>query len=68
MEKLVTLGLVGGAVFGLAISRSADAAMAPVVVCALVGGAIGLGLAFVLRLGRIGHKALTKIEKKLDED
>ncbi len=67
MRGLVWAGVIGGAVLGLFISQDANAGMAPVVMCAGVGGLIGAGAAFVLRIGRVGHKALTKLEKKLDE-
>jgi len=66
-RTLVGLGAVGGALLGLFLSNQSNAGIAPVLFCGAVGAAIGLGAAFVFRLGRIGNKALKKLEKKLDE-
>lgn len=63
----VLLGAVGGAMIGLLISNQSDAGVVPLLYCGAIGAGVGLVGAFVLRLARIGNKALTRLERKLDE-
>ncbi len=65
-HRLASIGAFAGMTIAAAAFRPLQAG--PLVAFGIGGAAAGFALSFLIRLARIGDKALKRLEKRLDDD